>query len=258
MTVPTTPDLRAIAALLSDAESALFITGAGLSADSGLPTYRGIGGLYEDNDTEEGLPIEAMLSGTMMRRAPEKTWKYIHQIERACRGAAPNAAHEFITWLSGRVPRTVVLTQNVDGLHDAAGNPTVIAIHGDVHDLRCTRCDWKERVANYTALEATPRCPRCATVIRPEVVLFGEALPSRAVAQLELQLQRGFDVVFTVGTTSVFPYIAYPVVRARELRVPTVEVNPGESDVSHIVDYRVRAGAAETFSAVRALMETTP
>jgi len=251
---PETDHIRQIAALLARAESALFITGAGLSADSGLPTYRGIGGLYEDQDTEEGLPIEVMLSGSMMRRAPEKTWKHIHQIERACRGASPNAAHDFITWLSARIPRTVVLTQNVDGLHDAARNPTVIAIHGDIHDLRCTRCSWAERVPDYAALAAAPRCPKCDAAIRPEVVLFGEMLPSRAVSRLEVQLQRGFDIVFSVGTTSVFPYIAFPVADARRRGVPTVEVNPGESEVSGIVDLRIQAGAAATFEAVKAAM----
>lgn len=254
MSVPSPEQVREVATILSAAESVLFITGAGLSADSGLPTYRGIGGLYEDKETEEGLPIEVMLSGQMFRRAPEKVWKYIHQIEAACRGAAPNAAHTFITWLAARIPRTVVLTQNVDGLHTAAKNPTVIAIHGDLHDLRCTRCSWTARVSDYAEVAASPVCPDCASMVRPEVVMFGEMLPPGAVSRLEMQLQRGFDVVLTVGTTSVFPYIAYPVMNARRKGVPTIEVNPGSSEVSEIVDIRIQAGAAATFEAIKAVM----
>lgn len=252
------PDPSAVAeaaAVLSRSRRALFITGAGISADSGLPTYRGIGGLYDSEDTEEGLPIEVMLSGQMFRRAPEKTWKYIHQIEAACRGARPNDAHRFITRLAGRQGAAVVLTQNVDGLHRAAGNPEVIAIHGDVHDLRCTACRWARTVADYSDLAASPRCPDCEGVVRPEVVLFGEMLPAGAVRELERQLTLGFDAVFTVGTTSVFPYIAWPVIEASRRGVPTLEINPGESEVSAAVGLRIRAGAAETFRAIRRVME---
>ena len=113
--------IDAAAELLAPAQHILFVTGAGISADSGLPTYRGVGGLYDDADTEDGLPIEVCLSGSMFRRDPARTWKYIREIERACRGARPNPAHELIAELERERERVWVLTQNVDGLHVAGG-----------------------------------------------------------------------------------------------------------------------------------------
>src|SRR5262245_63857330 len=99
---------------LHRARSVMFVTGAGMSADSGLPTYRGVGGLYEGGQTEEGIPIEEMLSGEMMQVKPEFTWKYLRQIEKTCRGAKFNRGHEVIAEFEKRLPRVWTLTQNVD------------------------------------------------------------------------------------------------------------------------------------------------
>jgi len=244
------PYLSEIVRRLRQSRSVLFITGAGISADSGLPTYRGIGGLYEQEETDDGIPIEAALSGAMFRRNPALTWKYLHQIESSCRTAGPNRAHEVIAELERRFDRVWTLTQNVDGLHHAAGSERIIDIHGDVHWLICTRCGHRWRVASYAGLDIPPSCPECASMERPEVVLFGEMLPLDRASQLQEQLMRGFDAVFTIGTTSVFPYIAEPVIDARRRGALTVEINPGTSEVSHLVDYRLRTGAAQAMDAV--------
>lgn len=252
---PSPPDPSSVAAaarILDRARSILFVTGAGISADSGLPTYRGVGGLYEAETTEEGLPIEVLLSGETFLRRPEWTWKYLGAIERACRGALPNRAHEAIAALGAERPRVVVLTQNVDGLHRAAGSRDVIEIHGDVHDLACTRCAWRATVPDYDGLELPPRCPACTSLVRPAVVLFGEMLPHPAVARLEEELRRGFDAVVSVGTTSVFPYVAAPVLMARGWGAGSIEVNPGDTEVSDVVDVRIRCGAAVALEAVLA------
>jgi NAD-dependent deacetylase len=249
--------LAELARRLGENPSVLFVTGAGVSADSGLPTYRGVGGLYEGQSVEEGIPIEVALSGPMFRRNPDLTWKYIRQIEAACRGAGPNRAHEVMAQLERRLSRVVVLTQNVDGLHRAAGSRQVIEIHGDVHDLRCTFCGWTDRVKDYSGLgDGTPECPACGSVVRPRVVLFEEMLPRHGIDRLEAELARGFDLVFSVGTTSVFPYIAAPVHRANRDGKLTVEINPGTSEVSHVVHHRIRAGAAETMGRLAQLLET--
>jgi NAD-dependent deacetylase len=231
------------AELVRSSRRILFITGAGLAADSGLPTYRGVGGLYEDKETDEGIPIEVALSGEMMEQAPSVCWKYIAQVEAACRGAKPNRAHEVIAWLETK-KEVVTLTQNVDGLHRSAGAKNVIEIHGDVHRLACTSCPFEERVENYAGLEIPPSCARCGSLVRPRVVLFGEALPHEEVARLMDELQRGFDLVFSVGTTSVFPYISGPVLEARARGVPTIEINPGWTEVSPVVSIRVAERAA--------------
>ncbi len=228
----------------------LFITGAGISADSGLPTYRGIGGLYDDVDTEDGLSIEEALSGPVFSRDPGLTWKYIRQIEQACRGATHNLAHRRMAQIEERLGRVWVLTQNVDGFHRAAGSRNVIDIHGDIHDLECTRCRWVTRVPDYAELDPVPACPECEAVVRPRVVLFGEMLPPGAVSELETQLARGFDLVVSCGTSSLFPYIAHPVVASRALGRPTIEINPAETIVSELVDVRLRMRASEAMDAI--------
>lgn len=149
--------LDRVAEQLGRARRALFITGAGLSADSGLPTYRGVGGLYEGMATEDGMSIETVLSGATFARRPELTWKYLLQVERACRSATFNAGHRFIARLERRVAKVVVLTQNVDGLHRRAGSTCVFDIHGDLHELLCTGCGRRRRVESYAGLAALPR-----------------------------------------------------------------------------------------------------
>lgn len=242
-------DITAVARLLSQASSLLIITGAGVSAESGLPTYRGLGGLYEGKHTEHGIPIEVALSGSMFTSRPEVTLGYLGAVEVACRSAAPAASHRMIAALERRVARTWVLTQNIDGLHRAAGSQNVIEIHGNIHRSRCMTCGHREPVAL-----ATSPCPRCGRPLRPDVVLFEEALPKDAVSTLERELRRGFDVFMVIGTTAVFPYIVAPIMRAARERVPTVEINPDETDLSHFVAYRFAAKAGPTLEAIVAAM----
>lgn len=236
--------------LLRGAQSILFVTGAGLSADSGLPTYRGIGGLYNNGPTEEGIAIEDVLSGPMFRSRPELTWSYLRKLEQACRGATHNRGHQVIADLETRFDRIWTLTQNVDGFHRAAGSSNVIDIHGDLHALCCASCHYRDTVADYATLATLPRCPQCGDVVRPDVVLFGEMLPQNKLRALSDELDKGFDVVFSVGTTAVFPYIAGPVVAAKHSGIPTVEINPAKTDLSDVVDVRLATRAAQTFDAI--------
>jgi NAD-dependent deacetylase len=227
----------------------LFITGAGLSAESGLPTYRGVGGLYANADTEHGMPIEMALSGPVFRKRPDITWKHIAQLELAVRGARPNRAHEIIAALE-REHDVVVLTQNVDGFHRAAGSTQVIDIHGDCHHLRCTRCEYSEQRADYAGLGLPPKCPECDAVVRPDVVLFEEDLPVDKLRALRRELAQGFDAYFSVGTTSVFAYIAEPMLHAARHGRLTVEVNPEETEVSSFAQERFRCGAVRALGAL--------
>ncbi len=236
--------LERVARQLARAERVLFITGAGISADSGLPTYRGIGGLYDGSVTEEGLRIEDALSGDVFAQRPDITWKYLAQIEANCRNAGPNAAHYAIAELERRLPEVLVFTQNVDGLHRRAGSRKLIEVHGNLQQLKCTRCAFATVAETLAGWEMPPRCPGCGHILRPEVVLFGETLPTAAMDRFIDALERGFDMVFSVGTSSAFPYIAQPVVWAIQSGIPTVEINPGETVLSRIVDHRLPIGAA--------------
>jgi NAD-dependent deacetylase len=237
-------DIERVVGFLRSARRVLVITGAGVSAESGLPTYRGVGGLYNSGGTEEGIPVEVALSGMMFEQRPELTWTHIRRLEESCRGATFNPAHTVVAQMEDTLDAWV-LTQNVDGFHRAAGSRNVIDIHGDVHDLKCTVCEYRQRLDSFETLEPLPRCPVCGEVIRPDVVLFGEMLPVDKVALLHQQLDVGFDMVFSIGTTSLFPYISGPVVAAARDRIPTVEINPATTEVSGIVDVKLTMGAAE-------------
>jgi len=242
--------IEAAGRLLSTARRILFITGAGLSADSGLPTYRGVGGLYEGALTDVGLPIEQALSGAMFERRPDITWRYLSQIEASCRDARPNAGHYAIARLEAMHGDVTVLTQNVDGFHLMAGSHDVIEMHGTLRRLRCVDCGRCRQVDNYAGLQIPPDCPHCGGVLRPDVVLFGENLPDQAVHRFEQVLAAGPDMIFSVGTGSSFPYIAGPMLWAIEQGIPTIEINPGHTPISERVMFRFRLRAAEVLPAL--------
>ncbi|MEZ4365599.1 MAG: NAD-dependent protein deacylase [Kofleriaceae bacterium] len=246
---PTKTTLRsdvveAAATLLARAESVLFITGAGLSADSGGPAYRGIGGLYRDKASEKGATVEVGLSADTLQRRPKLTWTFLAQIEAAGRDTRPNEGHEVLTWFERALPRSLILTQNVDGLHRAAGAERVCEIHGNLRDLRCTRCDFRSTVRDFTGLYIPPACPQCKGLLRPDIVLFGESLPHAPFTQLQAELEQGFDLVVAVGCTAMFPYIARPVLVAKSEGTPTIEITPQTTDLSEIVDLRLRSTPA--------------
>jgi len=253
MAMLSPPDVETIDRIVTHLErcrSILFVTGAGMSADSGLPTYRGVGGLYDGGETEEGFPIEVMLSGEMFRHNPAWTWKYLRQVEAACRGAKFNRGHAVIAEMEQHFPRVWTLTQNVDGFHRDAGAQNVIPIHGELHRIRCTKCHRHVTVSDYQHLAELPICEECSAVLKPEVVLFGELLPEAGVRELQHQLREGFDIVFSIGTTSVFPYISHPIELALQRDKPTVEINPGTTRVSDRVRYRLPMSAAVALDAI--------
>lgn len=242
--------LGAVRKLLHDARRVLFVTGAGMSADSGLPTYRGIGGLYENNQTMEGMSIEEAIGGETLRRRPEITWKYLRQIGHACREASFNEGHRVLAEIEKNKPESWILTQNIDGFHRLAGSRNVIEIHGTLEKVSCMTCNYKCAGHQVDDHALPPRCPECQGILRPDVVLFGEMLPEVELRKLSQVYERGFDIVFSIGTTSVFPYIAQPVWQAKRRNIPAIEINPGETQVSSWVDYRFRQSASDVLRAL--------
>ena len=242
--------IEMIARILRDCRSILFITGAGISVGSGMPTYRGLGGLYDIDVTADGLPIEEILSGAMLRKHPELTWKYLGQIADAANGASFNRAHQVIAEMEQHFPRVWTLTQNVDGFHRMAGSQNVIEIHGDMSILSCLSCTTTERVEDRDDVSMPPRCSLCNALMRPNVVLFGEMLPEEALSRLCREQETGFDAVFSIGTSGGFPYIQEPFVAAHRMGIPTIEINPRETVLSSCADYRVALDAVEAMDEI--------
>ena len=220
------------------------ITGAGVSAESGIRTYRGKGGLYDDE--EEGQRTVEALSGSTLRADPDRTWRVVAELARRSVDAAPNAAHRALVAIEDALEHFVLLTQNVDGLHRMAGTRNLIDIHGDVLDTRCMQCAHRGRMTpeEVRPLQAAPMCPDCGGILRPDAVLFGEMLPGEKLRRLEAEMfQRMPDLVLIAGTTAVFPYIAEPVLAAARAGRPTVEVNPEATPLSEHVRWSLRGTA---------------
>ncbi len=242
-------NIEQIVSILRDSKKVFVVTGAGISADSGLPVYRGIGGLYNDKDTEDGMPIEKALSGPVFRNQPEITWKYMGQIEKGTRTATFNRGHEVLAEMEEHFKHFWILTQNIDGFHTFAGSKNVIEIHGNMHRLKCTACKTVDPVSDYSKIEIPPHC-QCGNMQRPDVVLFEEMLPEDAIKQMYLQQNVDYDLVISIGTSANFPYISEPIMLARRKGIATVEINPGVSNISSFVDVHLKMGAAKSLDEI--------
>ena len=221
------------------------VTGAGMSAESGLPTYRGVGGLYNSGEAEQGMTIEELLSGRTYRSQPELTWKYLAEIGRACSDASFNRGHELLAEMESHFADFCILTQNIDGFHLSAGSKNVIEIHGNLHHLRCEHCGHHKQVDHFNDIPIPPYCDMgdCGEMMRPNVVLFDEMLLADACDHMARQWDQGFDIVLSIGTTSVFPYIRQPVEHCARNGKMAVEINPTESKVSRYCEFRLPVSA---------------
>jgi len=229
---------------LMNPEMNLFVvTGAGMSAESGLPTYRGVGGLYNSGETDQGMTIEQLLSGSTYRSQPELTWKYLGEIGKACSGASHNRGHEILAEMEPYFADFCILTQNIDGFHLEAGSKNVIEIHGNLHHLRCDHCGHRKFVGTFDEIDIPPQCDQCGEMMRPHVVLFDEMLLADACDHLARQWEKGFDMVLSIGTTSVFPYIREPVDHCARGGKPTIEINPTITSVSDFCQFRLPVSA---------------
>jgi NAD-dependent deacetylase len=235
--------IDAVGSLLAQVDSALFITGPGLSIDSGLPHYRGIPGLLRKTPQDARM-IETALSIDTLQRKPVLTWRTLLEIDHQVCAAAPNRGHQVLVALERGLARSAIMTVNVDRLHQRAGSRNVIEMHGALHDLLCPRCEISTRHDRYGALPLPPLCATCGSVLRPDMPLFGEPLPPDAFTRLQAELELGFDMVFAIGVVAMFPYLARPVLLAKQEGIPTVEIGHTATDVSEIVDFGLRGSPA--------------
>jgi NAD-dependent deacetylase len=221
------------------------ITGAGISAESGIPTFRGAGGLWRNFDPTN-LATEAAF-----RRDPELVWTWYRERRRNILDAQPNAAHIAVVEIAARAREFLLLTQNVDDLHARAkwndrelAPEQLVQIHGDIFITRCSHCDFRERDVAHD-VRGVPKCPRCGQQLRPGVVWFGENLPETEIACVSDFLQRGAcDVTLVIGTTALFPYIVQWALDARGAHGELIEINPEETPISEYATLAIREPAA--------------
>jgi NAD-dependent deacetylase len=217
------------------------ITGAGVSAASGVPTFRGTDGLWKN------FTPESLATAQAFARDPRLVWEWYDWRRQKIASCEPNAAHHVLAAWSRRFPHFTLITQNVDGLHERAGTNDVVRLHGSIWEVLCWRgCAaspprWRDERVPFP--DIPPRCPHCRDLIRPGVVWFGESLDS-AIVERAAEASN-CDVFITIGTSSVVYPAAGFIDMARRAGAFTVEINPDVTPATASVDLALR-GAAET------------
>jgi NAD-dependent deacetylase len=233
---------RAVGALES-ARLVVATTGAGMSRESGIPTFR---------DAREGLwaryDPQELATRAGFRADPARVWGWYNYRRAIIARHAPHAGHVALARLEGLLPQVVVVTQNIDGYHQRAGSNVVLELHGSIHRFKCFEHDHPVDVAVPFAEAdgpiAPPRCERCGSYVRPDVVWFGELLPP-GVFERAADLARACDVMLVVGTSGIVHPAAGLPLTARAAGATVVEVNTEPSELTPRVDIFLQGPAGE-------------
>jgi len=230
-------DLEKVRDCLAQATAVAILTGAGISAESGVPTFRGEGGLWKEHKPEELATPEAF------ERDPRLVWEWYDFRRGTIAKAAPNAAHKALVKLEISKPRFTLITQNVDGLHDLAGSGKILKLHGDIWRMRCLACgaNWPNRRVPLPKIP--PHCA-CGGLARPAVVWFGEPLPDGMMKEAEHAVASA-QVFLVIGTSAVVQPAAGLVPYARQGGAKIVEINTEPTVVSAMVDHSLQGPAGE-------------
>jgi len=226
----------AVRSRLREARGVVFVTGAGISQESGIPTFRGGDGHWRNHDPMRLATIDAFYDD------PELVWEWYDERRRNVLSARPNAGHRAISELE-RFAEVVVLTQNIDGLHKRAGSSNVLELHGSIIRIKCTACDYNDEIRS--GFESLPPACKCGSMLRPDVVWFGEPLPQKVWGDAAGYSSRA-EVMIIAGTSlAVSPANTLPM-HAKQNGALLIEINPEKTMMSGEMDVSIR----ETSSAV--------
>ena len=235
--------IRKVASRLIRSRSAVALTGAGISVESGIPDFRSPGGLWTRYDPVEFGHIQSFLAN------PTKVRKMLLEIDAILNSAVPNPAHYALSELERRGILKGIITQNIDGLHQRAGSGNVVEYHGDGRSLRCLKCGklWARDMVSFDSLP--PKCA-CGGILRPNFVFFGESIPEKA-HHAAITLVSGCDVLLVVGTSASVAPASYLPVMAKETGGFIVEINPAVTELDpRIVDIRITQPAGKALPAI--------
>ncbi|HME52058.1 MAG TPA: NAD-dependent deacylase [Candidatus Lokiarchaeia archaeon] len=250
----STTEIESITKLLKEAKYAIFLTGAGISTDSGIPDFRSPKtGLWNQKDakilTEPGA----------MEKSLEFFWKVGYQIGKKLLKAKPNKAHEILaSWENDRKIVKAIITQNVDGLHQKAGSRNVIELHGNAFECKCAFCGgsytMKELLRIYKQTgRQPPNCQVCAFPLRPNIVLFGEPMPREAMEQAVNEIRQA-DLAILLGSSSVVYPANYLPVIARENGTKIVIVNEMDTDLDQLSEVVIHGSISHVLQRIDALL----
>ncbi len=213
------------------------LTGAGISAESGVPTFRGASGLWNEHKPEDLATPEAFA------KDPRLVWEWYNWRRELIAKAQPNGGHKALVQLEIRKPRFTLITQNVDGLHDLAGSGKILKLHGDIWRMRCTVCGANFPNRRVPLPKIPPHCA-CGGLARPGVVWFGEPLPDGMMKEAE-HAAAAAQVFLVVGTSAVVHPAASLIPFAKQSGAKVVEINIEESAASPVVDCLLKGPAGE-------------
>jgi NAD-dependent deacetylase len=237
---PLVPDLLA-------GRSLAVLTGAGVSAESGLSTFRGPGGLWEGQNAMELATPDAF------EENPARVWRFYEWRREQVRQARPNAGHEALARIEKVLPHMTLITQNVDGLHRAAGSRNVLELHGTILLTRCTGCGAREAGPDAPFPSLPPRCG-CGSLLRPDVVWFGEALPD-GVFEAAAEAAEESAVFLVAGTSSVVAPASSLALMAAHAGAKVFEINPEDTPLAPLADGCFRASASAVLPAFADALE---
>ncbi len=239
----TQPELAEwLTSIETNASHIAVLTGAGMSAESGVPTFRGRDGLWR------GMSPETLFSPEALRDDAELIWQMYDELRCRIAAAEPHAGHVALAELAQR-RRVSLATQNIDGLHQRAGSTAVQELHGTMWRLRCTACRYTVADVRAPLPELPPCCPRCAKLLRPDIVLFTESLPVDAL-RTAMHAAECCQLMLVIGTSGVvYPAAGLPAL-AHARGAMVIEINPDETALSAEMDYSIRTSASEALPAL--------
>ncbi len=222
-------DFKKLVEKIKDAKKIVVLTGAGISQESGIPTFRGKEGWWEKYKPEE------LATPWAFEKNPKLVWEWYNYRREIIDRAKPNECHTLLAELE-KVKDLTIVTQNIDGLHERAGSKDIIELHGNIWRVKCTNCSYKGYNREVPLKEIPPKCPNCGSIIRPDVVWFGEPLPKEELEEA-IELSYRCDLFIVIGTSLVVQPAGSLPFMALENKAFVVEVNPEEtilSDRAHL------------------------
>ncbi len=240
-------DFDRLVSVLRSASRVSVLTGAGVSAESGIATFRGAGGLWEGHRIEDVATPEAFAEN------PEGVWRFYEMRRRNAREARPNAGHAALAAMEARFSGFLLATQNVDGLHRRAGSRELVELHGSIERRYCVRCRRTDE--DLEPLDVLPPvCPACGAMMRPDIVWFGEPLPVDAWADAQ-EAARSADVYLVVGTSAeVYPAAGLALIAA-DAGAQVFEINPAETALSPMFAGAIREPSGIALPRILAALE---
>lgn len=225
---------------IEDAKKVCVLTGAGISAESGVPTFRGGG----NSAVWKGMPFDQISSARMVRENLAEVWEWFDYRRGVLQNCQPNAAHFTLAEWQNKFEDFTLVTQNIDGLHTRAGSEDLLELHGNINRSYCTKCEKRFQMNAGEVPHKPENCDECGAKVRPDVVLFGEILPMEIFRKAE-QKSRECDLFFIIGTSA----LVYPAAGLAEIAkhsgAKLIEINPEETPMTNFCDFQIREKAGE-------------